>query len=106
MAGKKGLSGRKKTSDEQKRLRIIERSWDVIEEFLNSEAPLKERVKQAVLIAAKNVPQEIQGSLEVIEMPVIQKASGEAPPNRLDFNIGTPFITEDSGHPGQVTPLN
>ena len=101
MAGKKGLSGRKKTTDESKRLRIIERSWEVIEDFLNSDAPLRDRAKIAISIAAKNVPTELLGQLSVNEMGTIEKNGIP-----IGYTVGQISTSGDSECPGQVAPDN
>lgn len=66
MSGIKGLSGRKCLRDEEKRLRVIEKSWDIIEEFLDSDSiPIRDKAEVAIKIAVKNIPTEITGSLAV-----------------------------------------
>lgn len=62
MAGVKGRSGRRSFTDEQKRFRVIDKAWEVVEKFLNDEnQPLKERVEVAKGIVVKNIPNEFTG---------------------------------------------
>ena len=59
MSGVKGRSGRKSKSDEQKRLDIIERSWDIVNEFLlDTETTVDKKVVEAVKIVLKSMPTE------------------------------------------------
>ena len=59
MAGVKGRSGRKSKSDEQKRMEIIEESWDVYREFLRGEATLDKKVEQAIKVVVKHMPAQV-----------------------------------------------
>jgi hypothetical protein len=60
------------------------------------------KIKIALELCKKDIPQEFKGALQVTEMPSIQKAypSGEAngtPTNRIvEFDIGSPDPTEAS----------
>uniref|UniRef100_A0A6M3JUW2 Uncharacterized protein n=1 Tax=viral metagenome TaxID=1070528 RepID=A0A6M3JUW2_9ZZZZ len=70
MSGVKGLSGRKSLKDEEKRLRIIERSWDVIEEFLNNpDIKLKDKADLASRLTVKDLPTQLEGALSFLQMP-------------------------------------
>ena len=67
MAGVKGRSGRRKTRDEEKRTRVIEKAWDIIELFLNDEnIPVTYKIKTAEKLATKDIPQEIDAKIHEI----------------------------------------
>lgn len=56
MAGVKGRSGRKSTTEEYKRLKIIEKAWEVAYEVLcNPSLDISEKVKVAVPIVVKDI---------------------------------------------------
>ena len=58
MAGVKGRSGRKSKRDEEKRLGIIEKSWDIVNEFLlNTNTTLDKKVVEAMKIVVRDMPQ-------------------------------------------------
>jgi len=78
MSGKKGRSGRRKLRDEEKRQRVIELSWDIVEEYLKDETiELKDRIKTAEKIATKDVPQEVEAEIrEIARMPSV-KVNGQ-----------------------------
>ena len=83
MAGVKGRSGRKPLRDEEKRLRIIERAWEVIDETLNDpKVSARTKRKIALELCKKDVPTQLQGALEVKAMGRI-KING----NALEVNI-------------------
>jgi len=66
MAGVAGRSGRKSTTDEQKRLRVIEKSWDIIEEALNDpELDIDKKREIAMSIVIKSIPQQFEGKSEL-----------------------------------------
>jgi len=58
MAGVKGRSGRKSKTDEQKRLSIIDNAWDIVNEFLKSETHINEKVREAIKIVVRDMPQD------------------------------------------------
>ena len=62
MAGKKGRSGRRPRSLEQKRLDDIDKCWDVMMEFVNSDAPLKERAELASKVVVRAIPEQHEHS--------------------------------------------
>ena len=65
------------------------------------------QIKIALELCKKDVPQEIKGSLQVTEMPVIRKTSGEATvPINLEFNIGTPVVTGNPRPPAEAPADN
>lgn len=66
MAGIKGRSGRRSRTDEQKRLLDIDKCWTVMMEFINSDAPLKERAEMASKIAVKAIPEQHNHSGDLI----------------------------------------
>ena len=55
-------SGRKSLDEEQKRIRDIFRCFDVVMEFVNSDAPLKERAEMAAKLAIRSVPERLEHS--------------------------------------------
>lgn len=58
--GAKPGAGRKPYSEEIKRIHDIRKCWDVVMEFINSDAPLKERTEIAIKIAIKCVPEKLE----------------------------------------------
>lgn len=66
MAGVKGRSGRKSRTSEQKRLHDVELCWEVTMQFINSDAPLKERAEMASKIVVRSIPEQLQHSGEII----------------------------------------
>lgn len=90
MAGVKGRSGRRTTSDESKRLRVLQKAWEILESALdNPELPIGYKIDIASKLCVKNLPQEVQGMnmSNVIMMGEIKK--GEEP---LRFNVGEPIV--------------
>jgi len=72
MAGVKGLSGRKRLRDEEKRLRIIEKSWDAIEAYLDSiGGSLKDKADMASKVVAKDMPTKLEGEVKGQETKVV-----------------------------------
>lgn len=59
-------SGRKTLDEEERRLRSIFRCFDVVMEFVNSDAPLKERAEMAAKLAIRAVPDKIEHSGDLI----------------------------------------
>lgn len=101
MAGVKGRSGRRSRGDDALRLRVLQKAWVILENALDDpDVPAKEKREIASKICVKDMPTEVTGGLDVnvTEMPMIQKATGEALVN-LSFNIGSndpPTVTEAS----------
>jgi len=54
--GVKGRSGRKSNHDEQKLTVLLNRSYEVALEFINSDAPLKDRAELAAKFVIKSIP--------------------------------------------------
>jgi hypothetical protein len=69
--GKKGVSGRRTKSVEQKRLDTIQKAWDITHDYLSSNAPLTEKVEQAVKLVTKNMPEKLEHSGSVNMLPAI-----------------------------------
>jgi len=66
MAGVKGRSGRKSTTDEEKRLKIIDKAWEIIyEQLCDVNVPKKEKVEIACKLVVKNMPTSLEHSGEV-----------------------------------------
>jgi len=59
MSGVKGRSGRRKIKDEEKRQRIIDKAWDLVEIKLDSNDI--DRFQLARDIVVKDVPSELKG---------------------------------------------
>lgn len=59
MAGVKGRSGRKSNTDEAKRLRVIEKAWDLVEETLISDNPAKFIIAKDIVL--KDITQKVKG---------------------------------------------
>jgi len=58
MSGVKGRSGRKSKRDEEKRLEVIEKAWDVVREFISStDQPIDKKVQEAIKVVLKDMPQ-------------------------------------------------
>lgn len=73
MAGVKGRSGRKSTSDAQKRQRVIDLAWDTMFEALSDKTLcLSVRAELAKSIVVKNIPQEVESKAEVT-VTVVEK---------------------------------
>lgn len=64
--GVKGRSGRKSTTDEAKRLRVIEKSWEIIEQSLNDpNLDMDKKREIAMSIVLKSIPQQFEGKSEL-----------------------------------------
>lgn len=62
MAGVKGRSGRKSTTDEQKRLRIIDKAWNIVEQALDDPRLSKHhKFDIAKAIALRSMPEVHEG---------------------------------------------
>jgi len=80
VAGVKGRSGRKSLNKEEKRLRVIDRAWDIIEANLNSNnLSLKEKGKIALELCKKNIPLELEGEGLKLYVQVINYNGKENP---------------------------
>lgn len=106
MAGVKGRSGRKSTTDEEKRLRIIDKAWEIVNQFLHdSTIDIKLRAEMASKLVTKDMPTQVEGNLShVVEMGEIKV--GDKP---LTFDIGGnngTHTTEVVGNAGEVIPDN
>lgn len=55
-------AGRKSLDAEFKRFESITRCFDVVMEFVNSDAPLKERAEMAAKLAIRSVPDRLEHS--------------------------------------------
>lgn len=66
------------------------------------------KIKIALELCKKDIPQEVKADFQVNSMPTIQKkTTGEAQPVSLTFNIGSAprgdtETTEDPGHTGEA----
>ena len=98
MAGNSN-SGRRPLSEEARRIRVIEKAWDIYEKYLDDpDISLREKGEFASKIVVRNIPQKVEGDIKVTEMPAIQKLSGEAnQENRIaEFLIGSSNPPEDT----------
>lgn len=91
MAGVKGRSGRKSKRDEQKRLEIIERAWDLVREKLF--APGNEKFKIACEIALKDMTTKIEGTgVDAVRIfNILREIRG-------DKEVGSPSLGVDNRH--------
>jgi len=65
MAGVKGRSGRRTTRVEEKRHKVIDKSWDIAEQYLNDETiSLKDRAEMASKIIVKDMPTQVEGEIQ------------------------------------------
>lgn len=55
-------AGRKSLDEEQKRMRDIFRCFEVVMEYVNSDAPLKDRADMAAKLAIRSVPDKLEHS--------------------------------------------
>jgi hypothetical protein len=63
MSGVKGRSGRRRMRDEEKRLRTIDKAWEVIERQLSdSHIPFSQKVEVACKIVTKDMPNYLEHS--------------------------------------------
>ena len=115
MAGVKGRSGRRPSSQEDLRLRVIQKAWIVLEQALDDpNVPQKEKIDIATKICPKTIPTELTGDVNanIVAMGNITKTTAHGSPLEvLQFNIGSPLqdeseSTEDPGHTGQDTSPN
>jgi len=62
MAGVKGRSGRKSTTDEQKRLVIIDKAWDIVNaELQDDKVKRADKISLAKDIVVRSMTQKIEG---------------------------------------------
>ena len=59
MAGVKGRSGRKSLRDEEKRLKAIEKAWDLVTERLFSNNPNKYKLAEGIVL--KDITTKLEG---------------------------------------------
>lgn len=87
MSGVKGRSGRKSTTEEQKRLRILNKAWDIIENcFDDLNLPIRDKIDVASKLVVKDLPQEVNGlSQQIVVMNEIKRDD-----EPLRYNIGKP----------------
>lgn len=61
--GKKGRSGRRPLSIEMKRLAVIQKSWDVADQFLNDKTiGISDKMEHAIKIVTKDIPDQVKHS--------------------------------------------
>lgn len=65
------------------------------------------KIKIALELCKKDIPQEVTGSFQVVRMPTIQKGAGEAAADVV-YNIGTPCVepTDIPQSSGQAPTVN
>ena len=59
MAGVKGRSGRRSKKDEEKRLAIIDKAWELISEKLNSKDPGRYAIAKDIVV--KDITTKLEG---------------------------------------------
>ena len=79
MSGVAGRSGRKTRSDESKRLRILDKAWDIVEQELdNPKLSMRAKLEVAVKLVVRNIPVQVEGdglpTVKVFIQNIIQKA--------------------------------
>ena len=61
------------------------------------------KIKIALELCKKDIPQEVKGSYQITQMPVIQMMiSDEAHPIKLEYKIGASPFTKDTGYPPET----
>ena len=95
MSGVKGRSGRKSLTDWAKRQKVIDRAWELAEQYINdTNYPLKDRIEVAIKILVKDMPQKLtDGEGNSLPTPVINIYGTRNTPDRL---IYTEQSTADS----------
>jgi len=104
MAGKKGRSGRRPLRDEERRLKIIDKAWQIFLEYItNPENDLKARAELCSKVVAKDMPTRIEGKLaHVVKMGEI--TVDDTP---VTYAIGDDVKTaENSGCAPETAPGN
>lgn len=94
MAGVKGKSGRKSTTEESKRLRILNKAWDIVEsQFDNPDLDIKVKLDIASKLVVKDMPQVVEGmeQSQTVVMSEIKRSDGLP----LRYDIGSRNITQD-----------
>ncbi len=69
---------------------VLETCWEYLRSNFSKFSDAN-KIKVALALAQKSLPQETIGSLQVTQMPAITKGS-----EPLEYNIGNPTITTDS----------
>jgi hypothetical protein len=101
MAGVKGRSGRRSLSDSQKRHRIIDKSWDLIEKNLdNPELDIKIKLEIASKLVVKDIPNVVEGmeTNQTVIMGNITRTDGTP----LRYNLGSSNLTPITESPGEA----
>lgn len=94
MAGVKGRSGRRPLRDEEKRLKIIDKAWEIINQhFDDPNLTNSQKLKQAIQIIVKDMPQQVEG-MEVNQVVVMNDVIRKGEPKR--YNIGSPRLSADT----------
>lgn len=85
------------------RMQDLNRCWDVVMEYINSDAPLDKRADLASKLAIKSVPQDINlgGGLDLNCLPKI--TIGE---KKLEFEFDKAAGAGNTGHPTEADPDN
>lgn len=99
MAGVKGRSGRRSLADWEKRLKIIDKAWEVAEKYINDESiPLEKRAELACKIIVKDMPEKLtDGQGDPLPVPVINIYGNRNAPDRLIYTEQSIASTTDSG---------
>ena len=84
MSGVKGRSGRKSNSDEEKRLRIIEKAWDRCEQLIDDKTnKAGDEIAKSIVGKDQTIKIDADVSTEVTMMPTIEKDG-----KPLEYNVG------------------
>lgn len=73
MSGVKGRSGRRPMRDEEKRLKIIDKAWEIADQYLHDETiALKDRIEVACKIIVKDMPDKLtDGEGGMLPVPIV-----------------------------------
>lgn len=75
--GKKGRSGRKSLTNEQRKSRVIDKAWKLVEDiFDNPKLSVILKAELAKSIVTKNIPQQLEGKINTF-LAIAQKAEEE-----------------------------
>ena len=78
MAGVKGRSGRRSTTDEEKRRAVIDKAWETIAEALNDTTlTLKYRAELAARLAVKDMPTQLEGASLGRQIVIVRNGQNE-----------------------------
>lgn len=103
MAGKKGRSGRRPMRDEEKRLKIIDKAWDIFYEYITSDdKDLKSKAEMASKVVTKDMPTQLEGNIRAS----VKMGDITVDDDPLQYDIGVAIdedeSSEDTGNAPEV----